>query len=95
MHVKYIQDNFTSYDMVYQYVHDNSHGLTIYVNFMVKCVCYMGLGSNGSFMASVALTGSHYKTDIINGVSHSRSDSVMQLVLCTVAYNIQGTSVIL
>jgi hypothetical protein len=59
------------------------------------CVCYMGLGSNGSFMASVALTGSHYKTDIINGVSHSRSDSVMQLVLCTVAYNIQGTSVIL
>jgi hypothetical protein len=39
MHVKYIQDNFTSYDMVYQYVHDNNHGLTIYVNFMVKCVC--------------------------------------------------------
>jgi hypothetical protein len=39
MHVKYIQDNFTSYDIVYQYVHDNNHGLTIYVNFMVKCVC--------------------------------------------------------
>jgi hypothetical protein len=62
---------------------------------MCVCVCYMGLGSNDCFMASVALTGSHYKMDIISGVSHSRSDSVMPLVLCTVAYNIQGTSVIL
>ena len=80
--------------MVY-YVRDNGHGLTIYVNFMVKCVCYMGLGSNGYFVIGVALTGNHYKLDIISDVGHLRSDSVVPLVLCMVAYNIWGTSVVL
>ena len=74
--------------MVHQYMQDNGHGLTIHVNFMVKCVYYMGFGFNGCFMAGATLTGSHYKMDIISGVGHLRSDSVVLLVLCTVVYNI-------
>jgi hypothetical protein len=59
------------------------------------CVCYMGLGSNGCFMASVALTGGHYRMDIISGVGHPRSDSVVPLMLCMVTYNIWGIGVVL
>jgi hypothetical protein len=59
---------------------------------MVKCMCYMGLESNGCFMAGGALTGGHYRTNIISGVGHPRLDSVVPLVLCTAAYNILGTS---
>jgi hypothetical protein len=95
MHVKYKQDNFALYDMVHRYVWDNGHRLTIYVNFMVKCVYYIGLGSDGCFMASAALTTGHYRMNIISGVGHPRSDLVVPLVLCMVVYNIQGTDVIL
>ena len=62
---------------------------------MVKCVYYMGLRSNGCFMANVALMGGHYKMDIISNVGHLRLDSVMPLVLCMVVCNIQGTGVVL
>jgi hypothetical protein len=84
MHVKYKQDNFALYDMIYWYVQDNSHGLIIHVNFMVKCVCHMGLGSNGCFMTSLTLTGDNYRTNIISSLSHPRLDLVVPLVLCTV-----------
>jgi hypothetical protein len=40
----------------------------------------MGLGSNG-FKTGTALMGSYYKTYIISGMGHPRSDSVMPLVL--------------
>ena len=73
----------------------NGHWLTIHINFMVKCVCHMGLGSNGCFMANATLTGGHYKINIISGVGHPRLDSVVLLLLCMVAYNIQGTGVVL
>jgi hypothetical protein len=46
-------------------------------------------------MANAALTGGHYKTDIISGMGHPRSNSVVPLVLCTVAYNIQVIDVVL
>jgi hypothetical protein len=46
-------------------------------------------------MAGAALKGSHYKTNIINDVGHPKSDLVVPLVLCTVAYNIWGTGVVL
>jgi hypothetical protein len=62
---------------------------------MVKCVYYMDLGSNSCSMASAALMGGHYKMNIINGVGHLRSDSVVLLVLCMVTYNIWGTGVVL
>jgi hypothetical protein len=31
---------------------------------MVKCMCYMGLGFNGCFMADAELTDCHYKTKV-------------------------------
>ena len=86
MYAKYEQDNFSSYDMAHWYVWDNSHGQTIYVNSMVKCVHYMDLRSNDSFMAGAALTGGHYMTNIISGVGETRSNSVVPPVFCTVAY---------
>jgi hypothetical protein len=46
-------------------------------------------------MAGAALMGGYYRTGIINGVSHSRSDSVVPLVLCMVAYNIRDIDVVL
>ena len=55
----------------------------------------MGIGSNGCFMASVALTGDHFRTDIISGVGHPRLNSLILLVLCMVEYNIQGTGIVL
>ena len=74
--------------MVHRCMQDNGYALAIYVNFMVKCVCYMGFGFNDCFVTSATLMDGHYKTDIISGVGHPRLDSVVPLVLCTVAYNI-------
>ena len=81
--------------MVHRYVQDNSHGLTIYVNLMFKCVCYMGLGFNGCFMVGATLMDGHYKMNIISGVGYPRSNLVVPLVLCTIAYNIRGMGVVL
>jgi hypothetical protein len=94
MNVKYRQ-LIISYEMVHWYVHDNGHGHTIQVNFTIKYVCYMSLGSNGCFVTSAALMGGHCKIYIISGVSHPKSDSVILLVLWTVAYNIRDTNVVL
>ena len=52
---------------------------------MVKCV-YVGFGSNG-FVTEVQpfpMDG-HYRTGIITGVGHPRLDSVVPLMLYTVA----------
>jgi hypothetical protein len=62
---------------------------------MFKCMCYVGLGSIGCFVVGVALMGSHYRMDLFSSVGHQRLDSVMPLVLFTVAYNIQGVNVVL
>jgi hypothetical protein len=35
---------------------------------MAKCVCYMDIVSNDCFMVGIALTGGHYKMNIISGV---------------------------
>ena len=83
MHVQYRQDNFASCDMVDWYVRDNGHGLTVYVNFMVNCGPWIQC-----FMAGAALMGGHYRTNIISGVGHPRSDLDVSLVLCMVTYNI-------
>jgi hypothetical protein len=42
-----------------------------------------------------SLNGSHYKTDIISGVGHPRSNSVVLLVLYTVACNGWGIGIVL
>ena len=65
------------------------------LNVIVKCVCYMGLGFDGCFVTGAALMGSHYMTYIISGVGHLMSNSVVPLVLWIVAYNIQGTGIVL
>ena len=69
--------------MVHWYVQYNGHGLTIRVNFMVKCVC-MDIGSNG-FMTKTQPSpiDSHYRMDIISGMSYSRSDSDLPQVFYT------------
>ena len=61
------------------------YGLTLWSN-----VC-VGFGSN-DFVAktqSFSMDG-HYRTDIISGMSHPRSDSVMPLVLRTVCCAMAG-----
>jgi hypothetical protein len=75
---------------------NNGHELiTIHVNFMVKCVCYMGLGSNGCFVTGATLMGSHYSTYIISSMGHPRSGSVGLLVLWTIVYNGWGGDIVL
>ena len=69
-------------------------GLLYKLSDTVKYVCHIGLRSNGCFMTSAALMDSHYRTDIISVLGHP-SDSVVLLVLCTVAYNIWGIGVVL
>jgi hypothetical protein len=64
---------------------------------MVMCVYVLGGFGSNCFVTKVQpfpMDG-HYRTDIISGVGHSRSNSVMLLVLCTVACNIHGTGIVL
>jgi hypothetical protein len=45
MHVKYRQDNLHRMTLYIGMCGSNGHGLTIHVNFMVKCVLHEGFGS--------------------------------------------------
>ena len=47
------------------------------------------------FVTSATLMGGHYRTYITSGVGHPRSNSIVLLVLCMVAYNIWDTGVVL
>ena len=60
------------------------------------CVLYEGFGSNG-FMTKVQSfpMDGHYRMDIISSVGHPRSNSIVPLVLCTVACNGWGTGIVL
>ena len=76
--------------MIYRYVQYNGHGLTIWVNFGINVYVGgeggWGFGSNGFVTKAQQFPiDGHYRTDIISGVGHLRSDSVVPLVLCTVA----------
>ena len=62
---------------------------------MVKCVFYMGIRSNGCFVTNAALMDDHYMANIISYVGHPRSNLVMPLMLCMVAYNGRGTCIVL
>jgi hypothetical protein len=64
------------------------HVLTIHVNFMVKCVCYTGLWIHwfrdlGVTIPNVLVTIG--RTSLV-GVGHSRSDSIVPLMLCMICY---------
>ena len=56
---------------------------------MVKCMCV------GALDPMAFPIDGHYRTDIISGVGHLRSDLVMPLVLCTVVCNGWGTGIVL
>jgi hypothetical protein len=58
-------------------------------------VCNMSLGSNGCFVTDAASMGGHYRTNIISSMGHLRSDLVVSLVLCKIAYNIRSIDVVL
>jgi hypothetical protein len=60
-------------------------------------MCMRGhFGSNGFVTkAQPFLMNGHYRTDIISSVGHSRSDSIVPLVLCTVAMQYPSTSIVL
>ena len=47
------------------------------------------------FVTGVALMGGHYKIDINSGVGHLRLDSIVPLVLSTVACNGWGIDIVL
>ena len=66
--------------MVHRYVRYNGHGLTIWVSFMVNVCVWRGFGSNG-FMTKIQPfpMDCHYRTDVISGVGHPRSDMVVPL----------------
>jgi hypothetical protein len=92
MHVKYRQDNLHRMTWYTSMCGSMGHGLTIHVSFVVKCVCYtrlwihwfQDLGAtipNGS-----VITG---RTSLV-GVGHSRSDSIVPLMLHIVCCAIAG-----
>ena len=71
--------------MIHWYVQYNGHGLTIRVSFMVNVCVWKGFGSNGfvTKMQSFPMDG-YYRTYVISGVGHLRSNSVVSLVLHTI-----------
>ena len=81
--------------MVHQYV-PYERPWACHIDFILwsTCVLYAGFGYNG-FMTKAQPINGHYKTNIINGVGHPRSDSVMPLELCTVVCNSWSTGIIL
>jgi hypothetical protein len=63
---------------------------------MVNVCMYGGFGSNGFVTKTQPFPmDGHYKTDIISGVSHPKLNSVVSLMLCTVACNGLGTDIVL
>jgi hypothetical protein len=44
-------------------------------------------------VVDAALLGGYYRTNIISGVGHPRSNSVVPLVLCMIACNGWGTDI--
>jgi hypothetical protein len=68
-----------------------------YINLMIWQKMFMLYGPwiQWLFYAEASLTGGHYRTDIISDVCHPRSNSIVPLVLCMVAYNIRDTGVVL
>jgi hypothetical protein len=76
--------------MVHRYVWYNGHGLTVRVSFMVS-VCRGALDPMvlGPMMQPFPMDD-HYTTDVISGVGHPRSDSIVPLVLHTVRCAMAG-----
>jgi hypothetical protein len=69
-----------------------SHGLTIHVSFMVKCVCYTGLWIHWfhDLDASIPNDSVIVGWTSLVGVGHSKSDSIVPLMLRTICYVMVG-----
>ena len=67
----------------------NSHGLTIYVSFMVKCVCYTRLWIYWfrDYGATIPNSTVTIGRTSLAGVGHSRPDPIMPLMLCSVFFH--------
>jgi hypothetical protein len=64
------------------------HGLTIHVSFMVKCVCYTRLWIHWFCDLDATIPNGSVtigRTSLV-GVGHSKSDSIVPLMLCTICY---------
>ena len=79
--------------MVRWYMRYNNHELTIPTLWLGQMCVIGALDLIVVFLAGAALTGSHYRMDIISSVGHPRLNLVVPLVFCTVAYNIWDTDV--
>jgi hypothetical protein len=69
-----------------------SHGLTIHVSFIIKYVCYMGLWIHWICDLDATIPNGSVtigQTSLVI-VGHSRSDSIMLLMLRTVYYAVTG-----
>ena len=75
------------------YIRYNGYGLTIHVSFLVKCMC-VGFGSNGFVIKTQPFPmDGHYRMDVISGVGHPRSNSVVPLVLHMVCCAMAGAPI--
>jgi hypothetical protein len=85
MHIKYRQDNLHGMTWYTGTCSSNGHGLTIYVSFMVKCMCYTRLwiywicDSGATILNSSVTIG---WTSLV-GVGHSRLELIVPLMLHT------------
>jgi hypothetical protein len=83
MHVKYRQGNLHRMTWYTSTCGSIGHGLTIHVNFMVKCVCYMGFWIHWFRDLDVTIHNSSVtigRTSLV-GAGHSRSNLIVPLML--------------
>ena len=91
MHIKYRQDNLHCITWYTGTCDSNDHELTIHVSFMVKCLCYMRLWIHWfhDHDATILIGSVTIGRTLLVGVGHSRSDSIVPLMLrmicCTIA----------
>jgi hypothetical protein len=92
MHVKYRQDDLHRMTWYTGTCGSNGHGLTIHASFMIKCVCYMGLWIHWFHDHDVTILNGSVtigRTSLV-GMGHSRSDSIVPLMLRTVCCAMAG-----
>ena len=92
MHVKYRQDNLHRMTWYTGTCNSNGHGLTIHVSFMVKCVCYMGLWIHWFRDHNATIPNGSVTIGQMSlvAIGHSRSDSIVSLMLRTVCCAMAG-----
>jgi hypothetical protein len=93
MHVKYIQHNLHRMTWYTGMCGVMAMSLLYMLEFYGQMCELYGPWIQWLFVAGAALMGGHYRIDIISGVGHPRLDSVIPLVLYTIAYNGWGIGI--